>query len=85
MFLLYEPLFVSLFGASIGHMFLDLRVKKETDNSKNIYFHIAILRFIVKSVLGWVSFFTVNSDDKKRAIHDHLAKSVVLSVKKKIS
>lgn len=81
-FIIYEPLFVSVFGASLGHMFTDLRVRRESDETKNIPFHVAIIRFAIKTGLGWISFFTANSDEKKRAIHDHLSGSVVINVTK---
>lgn len=80
-FVFYEPLFVTLFGASIGHMFMDLRVRREDNPEKNIPFHLALIRFTLKFFLGWMSFFTMNSDKKNRAMHDIASKSVVLDVK----
>lgn len=79
-FLLYEPICVSAFGASIGHLFCDLRVQKDDDTHKNISFPIAIFRFVIKTLLGWISLITINRDSKKRALHDIMAKSVVVLV-----
>ncbi len=82
-FLLYDPIFTSIFGGTIGHMFIGLRVKRESNEQKNILFHLAILRYIVKSLLGWISLLTISSNKKRKAIHDFLVGSVVVYVKSK--
>ncbi len=48
-FLLYDPLFTSIFGGTIGHMIIGIRVKRESNIQKNILFPLAILRFIMKN------------------------------------
>ena len=80
-FLLYDPLFTSTFGGTIGHMILGIRVKRESNEQKNILFPLAILRYIVKAFLGVISLLTVSSNEKKKAIHDYLVGSVVVYVK----
>jgi len=80
-FLLYDPIFTSLFGGTIGHMMLGIRVKRESDEQKNILFHKAILRYLVKVLLGWVSLLTVSGNKKRKAIHDYLVGSVVVYAK----
>jgi uncharacterized RDD family membrane protein YckC len=80
-FLLYDPIFTSLFGGTIGHMMLGIRVKRESDEQKNILFHKAILRYLVKVLLGWVSLLTVSGNKKRKAIHDFLVGSVVVYAK----
>jgi uncharacterized RDD family membrane protein YckC len=77
-FFLYDPLFVSLFGGTVGHKQQDLGVKKEQNELKNISFLSAILRFITKSTLGWLSFLTMSMSSKNKAIHDYVAGSVVV-------
>ena len=77
-FFLYDPLFISIFGGTIGHRINGIRVKKETDTSKNISFPMAVIRFIIKTSLGWVSMLTVPSNEKKKAIHDNLVNSIVI-------
>lgn len=77
-FVLYDPLFTSIFGGTLGHMAFNLRVRREKDETKKILFPIAIIRFIVKIALGWISFLTVSGTEKRRAIHDYLAGSVVV-------
>lgn len=77
-FVLCDPIFTSAFGATIGHSYSKITVKRDSNSKKNISFPSAVLRFILKSSLGWLSLLTVTGNDKKQAIHDHVAKSVVL-------
>lgn len=77
-FLLYDPIFTSFFGGTIGHMILRIRVKREGDTKKNIPFLLAIIRFIVKALLGSISLLTVSGSEKGKAIHDKAAGSVVV-------
>ena len=77
-FFLYDPLFTSLFGGTIGHMINGIRVKRESDEMKNILFPLAVFRFIVKAALGWLSFLTMNGNKKRQAIHDLAVGSVVV-------
>ena len=81
-FFLYDPTCTSIFGGTIGHLAVGIRVKRENDENKNIMFPLAILRFIVKSMLGWISLLTVSGNAKKKAIHDSLIGSVVLLIDK---
>jgi uncharacterized RDD family membrane protein YckC len=79
-FLLYDPLFTSLFGGTIGHFFIGLRVRRESDESKKILLPVAIIRFVIKAFLGSISLLTVSGNKKNRAIHDALVGSVVIQV-----
>ncbi|WP_396601265.1 RDD family protein [Algibacter sp. R77976] len=83
LFLLYEPILVSVFGATIGHFFNDIEVKRESNENKNLNLPFAIARFITKLFLGWISLLTVNSTKKKQAIHDYVGQSVVKPYKNK--
>lgn len=80
-FLLYDPLFTSVLGGTIGHMMLGIRVKRESNEQKNILFLLAIPRYMVKVLLGWISLLTVSSNEKRKAIHDFLVGSVVVYAK----
>lgn len=75
---LYDPIFTSSFGGTIGHMVFQIRVKREKDETKNIIFPFAIIRFLFKVLLGWISLLTVGSSKKRKAIHDGIAGSVVV-------
>ncbi len=78
-FILYEPLLVSIFGNTLGHYYVDIKVKQEKNSNKNISFSIALVRFIIKFFLGWVSLLTITGSKKHQAIHDSIAKSVVIN------
>lgn len=80
-FLLYDPIFTSLFGGTIGHMAIGIRVKRESNEKKNILFPLAILRYIVKVFLGWISLLSISGNVKRKAIHDYLVGSVVIYAK----
>lgn len=77
-FILYDPLLTSIFGGTLGHFIIGIRVKQESDETKNIIFPLALMRFIVKVCLGWISFLTVFGNPKRKAIHDYLVYSVVI-------
>lgn len=77
-FLLYDPLFTSLFGGTIGHFIIGIRVKQGGNTSKNIQFHYAVVRYVVKVLLGGISLITVTSNSESKAIHDMLVDSVVI-------
>lgn len=77
-FLIYDPLLTSMFGGTIGHHIVGIRVKRLNDESKNILFIFAVFRYIVKICLGWLSLLTISGNQKRRAIHDILAGSVVV-------
>ncbi|MEL0300720.1 MAG: RDD family protein [Flavobacteriaceae bacterium] len=81
-FLVYDPLFTSLFGGTVGHMIMNIQVKRSSNSEKNILFPFAIIRYIVKVLLGWISLLTVGSNKKHLAIHDMVVSSIVLYKKK---
>lgn len=82
LFVFYDPIFTSNLGGTIGHTFANITVKKDDHNDENINFFKALLRFLLKASLGWISMLTVTGNKKKKAIHDLAANSVVLKVKR---
>lgn len=76
--ILYEPLLVSLWGKTLGHHKMDICVRKEENLNQKIGFPNALLRYTIKLLLGWLSFITITNSDKHQAIHDRMAKSVML-------
>jgi RDD family protein len=74
--LLYEPLLVSLTGSTVGHYFCNLRVV-DNRTGGNINFFKAVLRTILKAVLGWLSFITMATTLRHQAIHDLATHSTV--------
>ena len=83
LFILYDPLFISIYGGTIGHSYSNINVKSEKEVTKNISFVMAVIRFLIKTSLGWISLLTVTSNSKKQALHDLVAKSIVLETKNK--
>jgi len=77
---IFEPLCTTL-GATPGNLASGLRVRQFNNPDKKINFFMALIRYIVKVMLGIVSFFTIHSNKEKRAIHDFAADSVVIYIK----
>lgn len=78
LFVLYDPIFTSKYGGTIGHSYSKITVKSDSDSKANISFPIAVIRFVLKATLGWLSLITVTGNEKKKALHDLVANSVVL-------
>jgi len=77
-FLLYDPLLTSIFGATIGHLIIGLKIRRAKDITRKLIFPMALIRFIIKGTLGFISLMTISTTKKNRAIHDIVAGSVVL-------
>lgn len=77
-FFLYDPIFTSLTGGTLGHRLMGLRVKDAADHKNNINFFQAFIRFLLKATLGWISLLTVQGNSKRKAMHDMAVGSVVV-------
>ena len=77
MFFIYEPL-AQTFGCTLGNYVMGIRTRQESNHAKRLNIFQAYLRFGVKSLLGWISFFTMNSNIKRRAMHDLASGSVMV-------
>ena len=73
----YEPV-CNVLGCSAGNYVCRLRVRKFGNEKMRINILQAYIRYVVKILLGVISFFTVTSNKHKRAIHDMAAGSVVV-------
>jgi uncharacterized RDD family membrane protein YckC len=73
--LLYEPVLVSMTGGTVGHYLCNLRVVD--DHGGNVGFPKAVVRVIIKSLLGWYSFIAMAITSRHQAVHDYLTKSTV--------
>jgi hypothetical protein len=78
---LYDPVLTAFTGGTIGHKLIGLKIRKYKEPEKYISFGSALLRFLIKGSLGWISFLTVTSNEHKRAIHDQLSGSITLKIK----
>ena len=72
-----EPGLVALTGGTVGHHLLRIRVAT-IDGQRNISFFAATIRFIAKLLLGSLSLIFVLTTKKHQAVHDLLARSVVV-------
>jgi len=82
--ILYEPIFVA-FGNTLGQKFMGLRVIKSTNYKESgtklsINIVSSIFRYFLKISLGWISLLIIHSDDYGQAIHDKLAKSIMIRI-----
>ncbi len=78
-FVLYDPL-CTAFACTAGNYFVGIRVRRNDDHGNRINFFLALMRYIVKVLLGWVSFLTIHSNREKRAVHDMAAGSVMVKL-----
>jgi uncharacterized RDD family membrane protein YckC len=78
--LFYEPILVAS-GTTIGQLIMHLRVRNFQHPELKLTFHMAVLRTLVKILLGWLSFITVTFNINRRAIHDFASGSIILSKK----
>lgn len=79
LFIIYEPLCMTL-GATLGNYIKGIRVRKDGNTAKRINIFQALIRYPVKLSLGWLSFLTIHSNTKRRAIHDMVSGSVMIKL-----
>jgi uncharacterized RDD family membrane protein YckC len=77
-FILYEPILVA-FGSTVGQLILNIRVRNFYNPLKRVAFPMVFVRFVIKVFLGWLSFITVTFNINRRAIHDFVSGSVMIS------
>lgn len=74
---IYEPLLVA-FGCTLGQYAKGLRVKAHHDPERRIFLFASFVRYVLKALLGWLSFLTISMTEERRAIHDLLSGSIVI-------
>jgi len=73
---LYEPLFVSLTGGTLGHRYCNIRVVDARDGG-NIGSFRAFFRSLIKGFLSWYSFVVMAATSRHQALHDVITRSAV--------
>jgi hypothetical protein len=73
----YEPLAMTL-GCTIGNYLLGVRVRQFKNTGKKLNILQAYVRFIVKFLLGWLSFIAIHFTPERRAMHDLASGSVMI-------
>ncbi|MET2984992.1 RDD family protein [Aureibaculum conchae] len=81
-FILYDPIFTTIYGGTIGHSKMNLSVRNAQNPENKINFIRALFRFIFKATLGWFSFLTISGNEKRQAIHDFVGNSIVIEDEK---
>ena len=76
LFFVYEPLCTSRF-CTLGQKIMGVRVRRYP-SLERISLLTAYARIFIKGVLGLLSFFTLPFSQKRRAIHDMAAHSIVV-------
>lgn len=72
----YEPLLTSRL-CTLGQRITGIRIRKFV-NHERLSFPGALLRFMIKGLLGIISFFSIIFSKDKRAIHDYASDSIVI-------
>jgi uncharacterized RDD family membrane protein YckC len=75
-FILYEPILTSK-ACTLGQFITKIRVRKNS-NYQRISLPASFLRYLVKFLLGGISFFIIIFSERSRAIHDFCAGSIVI-------
>jgi uncharacterized RDD family membrane protein YckC len=65
-------------SATIGQRIMGIRVKACGNKETNITLWQALLRFMVKLALGWLSYLTIHFNSERRALHDMVAASIMI-------
>jgi uncharacterized RDD family membrane protein YckC len=74
---LYEPL-LTTYSQTVGQRLMGIAVRRVDDPTKRINLGHAYMRIVLKALLGWLSFITINFNAAHRAIHDFASDSVVI-------
>lgn len=80
---LFEPFLITYLGYTIGHYFFGIRIVR-IDNHLKCPLYISFVRYYAKALLGVFSATYMLFSKNQQAIHDHLAKTIVLLSKKKL-
>ena len=79
LWLVYDPLCTSL-GCTLGNYIKGIRVRRVSDTSRRINILQALVRYLFKFFLGWVSFLTITTSPRRQAIHDFIVGSVMIKL-----
>ena len=76
-FMLYEPVAIAVAGGTIGHLTMNLRIVRASDLGR-VSFARALVRTVVKGVLGLWVFLAVYLTSRCQGVHDLVAGTVVI-------
>jgi uncharacterized RDD family membrane protein YckC len=75
--LAYEPVLTSKL-CTVGQFAMNLRVRRYESEAEYISLSAAYLRYVVKVMFGFYSFFAMSFNRERRALHDLVAGSIVV-------
>ncbi len=75
--LVFEPFLVAYLGSTIGQRILGLTIVNQ-DSGKKCPLHLSFARYYTKVLLGWLSMVLMLFTRRHQAIHDHVAKTLVI-------
>jgi uncharacterized RDD family membrane protein YckC len=78
----YEPVMYTL-GGTLGHRAMKMRIRKQSDESKNINLFQAYIRYALKITCGSFSIFRWINRKKNLTLHDFVSGSIVVHAGKK--
>jgi uncharacterized RDD family membrane protein YckC len=76
-FLTYEPILTSR-RCTVGQFAMGIRVRRYHAVAERISLPAAYLRYVLKLLLGFFSFFAMSFNRERRALHDLAAGSIVV-------
>ena len=76
--ILYEPILLSIYSATLGHTMMGIKVISLKNKNQKLNIFQGIIRISAKTILGWISFFTINFNHGHRALHDYFSSSIVV-------
>ena len=76
---LYDPI-CTRYAATLGNYMMGIRVRRVDDYTQKISLTNAYVRILVKAFLGGWSFISVHFNPRRRALHDLVAKSIMVEV-----
>ena len=76
---LYEPV-LTAFACTLGQRMMGMRVRRVTDPTLRLSLPGAYHRWVLKILLGFVSFFSMRFANRYRAIHDLASGSLMIDV-----
>jgi uncharacterized RDD family membrane protein YckC len=74
----YEPILTSRFY-TLGQYLTGIRVRRQDRHEERIGIFASYVRYLVKGLLGFFSFFLIPYTKQRRAVHDWLAGSVMVN------
>lgn len=75
--LFYEPLLIAVWGKTLGQACRGIRVRRLVQDQR-LSFIKAFVRYLLKVILGWVSYFFILSTANRQSLHDLATDSCVV-------